>query len=44
MAVSKEDILEAIAAAHEGNVVLGTQTAGGTLWTDDFSNIFSVMK
>ena len=39
------DILETIAAAHEGKkMVRVQQTEGSVMWTDDFSNIFSVLR
>jgi spermidine synthase len=38
------DVLQAIAAAHEGKMVRVQQTEGSVIWTDDYSNIFSVLR
>ncbi len=38
------DVLKPIAAAHEGKMVRVQQTEGRVVWTDDYSNIFSVLR
>ena len=38
------DVLEVIGLAHEGKLVSVPQSEGGVIWTDDFSNIFSVLR
>lgn len=42
--LANRDVLEAIATAHQGKLVWVPQSEGSVMWTDDYSNIFSVLR
>jgi hypothetical protein len=42
--LADQDILDLIASLHEGKFVSVPQSEGTVMWTDDYSNIFSVLR